>query len=527
MVDRRRLLAGGILWCALVSCEAHDALAPKPASSRAWSLAPATGISIVDVGGLGASLSTGALGVNDSGAVVGVSVVVVQNASEIHAFLLAHGVMTDLAPASGYSQANAINAAGDIAGELQVPGSSYYHAVLWRGGAVQDLGTLGGTTSSASGLNRSDAVVGWSYTAQGAQHAFAYENGSMRDLGTLGGSFSAASAVNEVGDVVGGAEDAQGAVHAVEWHQNSIRDLGTLPGDIESRATDINSEGDVVGISVGADGLAHAVLWHNGQIGELTPYSTHTLEAAFGINDSGQIVGYSNGPSYTPVLWQNGVPSALGLPSGANWAQPLRINNQGLVAGYASMTNAPPYSEGIVWVLPGTAPVRGGGRSPVFPQGPAGGPAPRSAAATNGNTRFQNVCNFNDTPVGYWEVGYYFDAFRCPVPTFSLNPWAPNTWELRNLAQTRVGDWIQVCGYLVNGESGVIATPIADLVNGRDNASFVSHTPGQVWKVYDPPNPIPSSLRPQLNIVNNACTSYRGVFDWQSAGGPQWIIRVQ
>jgi probable HAF family extracellular repeat protein len=54
-----------------------------------------------------------------------------------------------LGPPYGSSQANAINAAGQIVGVSSTAKPGHIHAFLWQNGAMTDLGTLGGGYSNA------------------------------------------------------------------------------------------------------------------------------------------------------------------------------------------------------------------------------------------------------------------------------------------------------------------------------------------------------------------------------------------
>ncbi|HLV79087.1 MAG TPA: DUF3466 family protein, partial [Chthonomonadaceae bacterium] len=183
-----------------------------------------------------------------------------------HAVLWQNGSPVDLGALStqnyAYSQACGINDTGAVVGVSSTDTGMYYseyHAFVWQNGQMTDLGTLGGGYSTAADINHAGQVVGWStLNVNGAYtwypvHAFVWQNGMMTDLGTLpGGTASDASAINAAGVIVGSSDTPpQGlyeyrTLHAVAWVNEVIQDLGTLggPGSI---AFDINDAGQIVG----------------------------------------------------------------------------------------------------------------------------------------------------------------------------------------------------------------------------------------------------------------------------------------
>ena len=115
-----------------------------------------------DLGTLGGSRSY-AFGINDSGAVVGMSDVQPGNFPTTHAFLDQDGKMTDLTPGHDVyaSRATAINRKGDVAGQIYREGERGTMAALYRSGKWESLGTLPGYVSSyATGINANDTVIG-------------------------------------------------------------------------------------------------------------------------------------------------------------------------------------------------------------------------------------------------------------------------------------------------------------------------------------------------------------------------------
>jgi len=260
-----------------------------------------------DIGFLPGYVDAYGHGINDSDAIVGWCD---QYAGIERAFIYSNGVMHDLGtlgtlPNVGYSEAYAINQAGQVVGTATLTDTTINHAVLWNGSAKTDLGALGGAThnSSAFGLNNMGVLVGESEVTNSIYaHAFSYSNNVMSDLGTLpGGAYSRANAVNDAGVIVGEADTSVGAgtaVHAFAWTNaaGGLQDLGTL-GGAESSANAINSAGQIVGYAVDSNGVSRAFVYSDSKMLDLNdlipPGSGWTnLESASGINDSGQITGH-------------------------------------------------------------------------------------------------------------------------------------------------------------------------------------------------------------------------------------------
>lgn len=115
--------------------------------------------------------------------------------------------VTDLGTLGGIgSGALGINNSGQIVGIAAINDGNFPHAFLYSGGRMTDLGTLGGSNSEAYGINASGEVVGLSYTADNAQRAFLYSGANMTDLNSLidprsGWTLSNASGINDSGQI--------------------------------------------------------------------------------------------------------------------------------------------------------------------------------------------------------------------------------------------------------------------------------------------------------------------------------------
>jgi probable HAF family extracellular repeat protein len=204
--------------------------------------------------------------INDAGTVVGVAQT---NALLGNRGWVATGTsLTALPILSGgdvesSSGAIAINNSGQIVGVSPAP-SFTNHAVLWSSaGAIQDLGTLGGSNSTAIDINDAGQVIGSSQTiGNAATHFFLWSSGSgMQDLNTLiDPNVTSVVEINATGQIIG-TYLTGGQSHAFLYTPGSgLRDLGTL-GGTTSAPTGLNDNGDVVGRSSLADASVHAFLW--------------------------------------------------------------------------------------------------------------------------------------------------------------------------------------------------------------------------------------------------------------------------
>jgi probable HAF family extracellular repeat protein len=279
-------------------------------------------VEVIGLGTLGGSFSE-AFAINSAGQVVGQAATV--GDADQHAFLFGSAAMLDLGTLGGsFSVAQGVNASGQVVGSSQTSGNTTERAFLVHGGVMRDLGTLGGSISRAEGINASGQVVGYAnVSGNAATRAFLYSGGTMRDLGTLGGLYSMAFGINDSGQVVGTASTGGDVAQHAFLYNGAMRDLGTLGGSY-SQASAINAGGQVVG-SAATPGNAgnHAFLYSGASMQDLGTLGG-TVSQAYGINASGQVVGtaYLTGnTAQHATLWNGGSTHDLDALASPGWTQ--------------------------------------------------------------------------------------------------------------------------------------------------------------------------------------------------------------
>jgi probable HAF family extracellular repeat protein len=212
-----------------------------------------------------------ALGVNNRGQVVGFAEQNTQNQGctlpqvlDIQAVIWGPkpGEIHTLAPLSGDVSAWAIgiNDSGQVVGlsgncvspNFNGNGTSPQHGVVWRKGTVTNIGTLGGSFIFPWAINAKGQVVGQA-SPPGDQtlHSFLWQKGVMRDLGEIPGDFgSIAFGLNDQSDVVGGSCDQNFNCRAYLWQDGVMTDVNSLvkPGSTPLYlvfGNDINAEGEI------------------------------------------------------------------------------------------------------------------------------------------------------------------------------------------------------------------------------------------------------------------------------------------
>jgi uncharacterized membrane protein len=190
------------------------------------------------------------------------------------------------------AKANAINAAGELAGEAKLAGSTTTGPVLWKQGKAVSLGACCGGRAIA--LNDAGEVVGEVYDKQGRYQAFTWDGKSGLKVIGPSDTYSTAAAVNSRGHVV---------VYAFtegSWlYQDGELTRMELSKRWPSQPRAINGCDVVVGGFGSNSDESEAFLWDAKggfrNLNDLVPKNTGwKLEVASSINENGEIAGWGD-----------------------------------------------------------------------------------------------------------------------------------------------------------------------------------------------------------------------------------------
>lgn len=224
--------------------------------------------------------------------------------------------------------------------------------VVTRPYTLTYLGTLGGPASQANAVNASGQVVGRAQAADSRWRAFLWENGRMRDLGSLGHPYMEAVAINDRGTVVGNAGEngffdcgpgGCGAKQPWKWEAGALTPITVAGAQGSVLLTDVNNQGQVTGYTyegyyrfatgegfVWKDG---AVTWI-GKTGSGYDGGIQKRSAAVAINDDGAVAATMTyyATDQQAYVWRSGQFTAL-RPGGVLYTSAGDINASGEVAG--------------------------------------------------------------------------------------------------------------------------------------------------------------------------------------------------
>lgn len=312
-----------------------------------------------------------ALGINDSGSVVGVLKGIygyveggAMGKSETHVIswdLASGGAATDLGTmgsANGTAYGYGISEDGQIAGTCRTKLGSQnvfkpFTYDLTANTQTNLTTPITSPTALAFDINDSGQAVGWTSTYVGtlltsmpktafisnpADGTISYIPGAY--VGTEYGTDapgSVANAINNSGLVTGYTTiDGNALAFLYDSSAESFATLGTL-GGLTSKGTAINESGAIVGYSTLADGVERAFLYSGGSMIDLGALGGEGTSQAYGLNEAGAVVGTSNGHAFVYSDGQMIDLNTLIDPAlGITLTMATDINKSGQIIGYGT-----------------------------------------------------------------------------------------------------------------------------------------------------------------------------------------------
>ena len=226
----------------------------------------------------------------------------------------------------------ALNAADEVVGDGNTHGD--VHGFVWRNGTLTDLPGLGGNETHAWLIDDRGDVAGVSALPSGVDHAVLWTSGSTAptDLGSVAGLDSSVDGMNASGTIVGFASDHVGDSRiALEWKDGQLIDLGTF-GAQGAQAVAVNSRRDVLVQTQTAAGTPKGIRLVSGgkTIVVAAPHNGYAV--ATGLDDRGDVLGYVQSRGRRSFIWRGGKTTLLPTTDGRQppWGGPSAIAN-----GYA------------------------------------------------------------------------------------------------------------------------------------------------------------------------------------------------
>ena len=183
---------------------------------------------VIDTGLTGTMSHAPGSGLNNAGTIVGTF-----SGGPARAFTWAEGVTTILSTLStGSSGAVGVNDAGVVVGTSQIGGvGSSYHAVKWVNGKIVDVHPAWASLAGGVAVNEKGDIAGFGDAISGGQHGILWQGGNTIQLPNFGGGQSQAYDINESSQVVGWATDSVGHTLGCLWEDGigyQLEDL--IPG---------------------------------------------------------------------------------------------------------------------------------------------------------------------------------------------------------------------------------------------------------------------------------------------------------
>jgi uncharacterized membrane protein len=238
---------------------------------------------------------SGALAINDAGAIVGTTFSPVDGAEV--GFLLFNGKKTVFRfPGSSLTVATSINNHAQIVGILMFPGALNNAGFVVRDGAFHLIVVPNSQSNGAIDINDKGDIVGSVFTNDGVAKGYLLHNGTFHIFRFPGSEQTTPAGINRDGIIVGNYRSS--AVPGSPNHgfivKNGIFTTIDFPGAQSTFPEKVNNEGEVIGFYVGFDGLTHGFSFDKGKLQKLNDPLNTQGDAPLGLNNHDQIVTGGN-----------------------------------------------------------------------------------------------------------------------------------------------------------------------------------------------------------------------------------------
>lgn len=235
-----------------------------------------------------------------------------------------------------------INNQGEIVGAIRVSTSSsgaepQDHAFVYRKGKISSLGSLGGAYTQANAINNKGEIAGHGTLVVNGKtvvHGYVHRNGVMQDMKLSEGSFYFYD-MNDAGEIVGNFNDRTPFI----FSNGQARTLGNLPGSSSSDARIINASGKILGTSenIGDLSSVRTFLYSSGELQDLSSGAGCRSSSYQALNDTDQLAGLCDGKL---VIRSGSAIKQLGSIPGSERTEVIDMNNSGQVVGNFYVTGS-------------------------------------------------------------------------------------------------------------------------------------------------------------------------------------------
>ncbi|HEV2175896.1 MAG TPA: hypothetical protein VGW33_01625 [Terriglobia bacterium] len=207
------------------------------------------------------------------------------------------------------------------------------HGFMWSNGTITEITFPGAAQTSCQGINDLGEITGFYIDSTGAQHGFTDINGvfTASDLPFIGG-------VNKTGVYVGNyAGPPAGTYGFLASAQSFKPSTVKVSGAKGTSIFDINDSNVMVGYYITSAGVSHGLMLSGTTATNIDDPNGVGNTFCYAINSSNQIVGYyaptGNPSGAVGFYYAGGTFTDITGPAGATFVQALGINDSGEISG--------------------------------------------------------------------------------------------------------------------------------------------------------------------------------------------------